>query len=155
VPSRPAGVVLANGPGDPAALPHVVQVVRDLLATDVPVMGICLGHQLLALAAGGTTSRLKFGHHGSNHPVKDLRSGQVHITSQNHEFQVDAASLPPDSGYYVTHVNLNDGSVEGIAHRERPIFSVQFHPEGCPGPQDNQYLFDYFLDELVARHGAG
>jgi len=150
----PAGVVLANGPGDPAALPHVVQVVRDLLATDVPVMGICLGHQLLALAVGGTTSRLKFGHHGSNHPVKDLRSGDVHITSQNHEYQVDAASLPPDSGYYVTHVNLNDGSVEGIAHRERPVFSVQFHPEGCPGPQDNQYLFDYFLDELVARHGA-
>jgi carbamoyl-phosphate synthase small subunit len=150
----PAGVVLANGPGDPAALPHVVQVVRDLLATDVPVMGICLGHQLLALAVGGTTSRLKFGHHGSNHPVKDLRSGQVHITSQNHEFQVDAASLPSDSGYQVTHVNLNDGSVEGIAHHERPVFSVQFHPEGCPGPQDNQYLFDYFLDELVARHGA-
>jgi carbamoyl-phosphate synthase small subunit len=148
---QPAGIVLANGPGDPAALPHVAGVVRELLATDVPIMGICLGHQLLALAAGGTTSRLKYGHHGANHPVKDLRTGRVHITSQNHEFQVDAASLPPDSGFYVSHVNLNDGSVEGIAHRERPIFSVQFHPEGCPGPQDNQYLFDYFLDELVAR----
>src|SRR5579884_3713446 len=148
---RPAGVVLANGPGDPAALPHVAAVVRELLATDIPIVGICLGHQLLALAAGGTTSRLKYGHHGANHPVKDLRTGRVHITSQNHEFQVDAASLPPDAGFYVSHVNLNDGSVEGIAHRERPIFSVQFHPEGCPGPQDNQYLFDYFLDELVGR----
>src|SRR5205814_1404321 len=94
----PAGIVLANGPGDPAALPRVVEVVRELLETEVPIMGICLGHQLLALAAGGTTSRLKYGHHGANHPVKDLRTGRVHITSQNHEFQVDAASLPPDSG---------------------------------------------------------
>ena len=147
---QPAGIVLANGPGDPAALPQVVALVRGLLDGEVPVMGICLGHQLLGLAAGATTSRLKFGHHGGNHPVKDLRTGRVHVTSQNHEFQVDAGSLPPGSGFYVSHVNLNDGSVEGLAHRERPIFSVQFHPEGCPGPQDNQYLFDYFLDELVA-----
>jgi carbamoyl-phosphate synthase small subunit len=147
---HPAGIVLANGPGDPAALPQVVELVRGVLDADVPVMGICLGHQLLALAAGATTSRLKFGHHGGNHPVKDLRTGRVHITSQNHEFQVDADSLPASSGYYVSHVNLNDGSVEGLAHRERPIFSVQFHPEGCPGPQDNQYLFDHFLDDLVA-----
>jgi carbamoyl-phosphate synthase small subunit len=142
--------VLANGPGDPAALPQVVELVRGVLDADVPVMGICLGHQLLALAAGATTSRLKFGHHGGNHPVKDLRTGRVHITSQNHEFQVDADSLPAASGFYVSHVNLNDGSVEGLAHRELPIFSVQFHPEGCPGPQDNQYLFDHFLDDLVA-----
>jgi carbamoyl-phosphate synthase small subunit len=118
---RPAGVVLANGPGDPAALPSVVDFVRGL----------------------------RYGHHGGNHPVKDLRTGRVYITTQNHEFQVDAASLPAASGFAVSHVNLNDNSVEGIAHRERPIFSVQFHPEGCPGPQDNQYLFDYFLDNLV------
>jgi carbamoyl-phosphate synthase small subunit len=146
---RPAGVVLANGPGDPAALPEVVEFVRGLLGLDVPVMGICLGHQLLAQAAGATTSRLRYGHHGGNHPVKDLRTGRVYITTQNHEFQVDAATLPAASGFEVSHVNLNDSSVEGIAHRERPIFSVQFHPEGCPGPQDNQYLFDYFLDELI------
>ncbi|HZS01254.1 MAG TPA: glutamine-hydrolyzing carbamoyl-phosphate synthase small subunit [Chloroflexota bacterium] len=146
---QPAGIVLANGPGDPAALPEVVALVRGLLDLDVPVMGICLGHQLLAQAAGATTSRLRYGHHGGNHPVKDLRTGRVYITTQNHEFQVDAASLPAASGFVVSHVNLNDNSVEGIAHRERPIFSVQFHPEGCPGPQDNQYLFDYFLDELV------
>ncbi len=152
---RPAGIVLANGPGDPGALPGAVALVRDLLRTDWPVMGICLGHQLLGLAAGATTSRLKYGHHGANHPVKDLRTGRVHITSQNHEFQVDAASLPPESGFYVSHVNLNDGSVEGLAHRERPVFSVQFHPEGCPGPQDNQYLFDYFFEQLPARTARG
>ncbi|HWP29753.1 MAG TPA: carbamoyl phosphate synthase small subunit, partial [Chloroflexota bacterium] len=150
--AQPDGVVLANGPGDPAALPMVIDLVRGLLATDLPIMGICLGHQLLALAAGATTSRLKYGHHGGNHPVKDLRTGRVYITTQNHEFQVDADSLPPDSGFYVSHINLNDGSVEGLAHCDRPVFSVQFHPEGCPGPQDNQYLFDYFLDELVAGH---
>jgi carbamoyl-phosphate synthase small subunit len=155
---RPAGVVLANGPGDPAALPQVVDLVRGLLDLEVPVMGICLGHQLLAQAAGATTSRLRYGHHGGNHPVKDLRTGRVYITTQNHEFQVDAASLPAASGFTVSHINLNDNSVEGIAHRERPIFSVQFHPEGCPGPQDNQYLFDYFLDDLIgarARKAEG
>jgi carbamoyl-phosphate synthase small subunit len=149
--ARPAGVVLANGPGDPAALPGVVGLVRDLLRTDLPIFGICLGHQLLALAVGATTSRLPFGHHGSNHPVQDVRTGAVHITAQNHEFQVDRDSLPATSGFYVSHINLNDGSVEGLAHRERPIFSVQFHPEGCPGPQDNQYLFDEFFALLAAR----
>jgi carbamoyl-phosphate synthase small subunit len=152
--TRPAGLVLANGPGDPAALAEVVGLVREVLASDLPVMGICLGHQVLALAAGATTSRLRFGHHGSNHPVKDLRTGRVHITSQNHEFQVDADSLPASSGLFVSHLNLNDRSVEGLAHHERPIFSVQFHPEGCPGPQDNQYLFDYFFDLLAASGGT-
>ncbi|HLI27903.1 MAG TPA: glutamine-hydrolyzing carbamoyl-phosphate synthase small subunit [Chloroflexota bacterium] len=151
--ARPAGVVLANGPGDPAALPGVVGLVRDLLRTDLPIFGICLGHQLLALAVGATTSRLPFGHHGSNHPVQDVRTGAVHITAQNHEFQVDRDSLPAASGFYVSHINLNDGSVEGLAHRERPVFSVQFHPEGCPGPQDNQYLFDEFFALLAARVG--
>ena len=107
-------------------------------------------------AAGGmrwrklraTTSRIKFGHHGGNHPVKELTTGRVNITSQNHEFQVDAASIPADSGFFVSHLNLNDGSVEGLAHPSRPVFSVQYHPEGSPGPQDNQYLFDRFLDML-------
>src|SRR5262245_60557901 len=145
-----AGLLLANGPGDPATLEGPVELCRQAIGR-IPLFGICLGHQVLGLAAGATTSRLPFGHHGANHPVKDLVTGRVHITSQNHEFQVDAASLPADSGFYVSHLNLNDGSVEGLAHHERPVFSVQFHPEGCPGPQDNQYLFDYFLDELVAR----
>jgi carbamoyl-phosphate synthase small subunit len=153
--AKPDGLLLANGPGDPTALPAVVDVVRQTLRTDLPVMGICLGHQVLALAAGATTSRLKYGHHGSNHPVKDLRTGQVHITSQNHEFQVDRDSLPPDSGFTISHVNLNDDSVEGLVHRERPVFSVQFHPEGCPGPQDNQYLFDDFVQAIRRQRAAG
>jgi len=148
--TRPDGIVLSNGPGDPAVLEEQVAATRRLMESGLPIFGICLGHQMLALALGATTSRLKFGHHGGNHPVKDLQSGRVHITSQNHEFQVDADSLPPASGFVVSHVNLNDGSVEGLAHPTRPIFSVQFHPEGSPGPQDNQYLFDRFL-ELVRR----
>ena len=142
---QPDGVVVANGPGDPAMLPSQVEMVRGLLASRLPLMGICLGHQLLGQAIGGTTSRLKFGHHGGNHPVKDLTTGRVHITSQNHEFQVDARSIPPKSGFFVSHVNLNDGSVEGLAHPTLPVFSVQYHPEGSPGPQDNQYVFDRFL----------
>ncbi len=141
----PAGVVVSNGPGDPASLAGVVQTMRDLLSSEVPLLGICLGHQLLGIAVGGKTSRLKFGHHGGNHPVRDVISGRVHVTAQNHEFQVEAASLPADTGFYVSHVNLNDGSVEGLAHRSRPVFSVQYHPEASPGPQDNLYVFDRFL----------
>ncbi len=148
---NPDGVMLCNGPGDPASLAITVETVRGLLDTSIPIMGICLGHQILGLAVGATTSRLKFGHHGGNHPVKEVATGRVNITSQNHEFQVDAGSLPPESGFYVSHVNLNDGSVEGLAHPARPVFSVQYHPEGCPGPQDNQYLFDRFLEMI--RHG--
>jgi carbamoyl-phosphate synthase small subunit len=109
-------------------------------------MGICLGHQLLGLAAGATTSRLPYGHHGGNHPVRDLATGQVTITTQNHEFQVVAETLPASSGFEVSRINLNDGSVEGLRHRELPVFSVQYHPEGCPGPQDSQSLFDEFLE---------
>jgi carbamoyl-phosphate synthase small subunit len=141
----PHGVVLSNGPGDPATMPSAVGVARELVAARIPLLGICLGHQILGQAIGATTSRLKFGHHGGNHPVKDLTTGRVHITAQNHEFQVDAAAVPPHSGFYVSHLNLNDGSVEGLAHREWPVFSVQYHPEGAPGPQDNQYIFDRFL----------
>jgi len=143
---NPDGVVLCNGPGDPASLRQVVETCRGLLRAEVPLMGICLGHQVLGRAIGGTTSRLKFGHHGGNHPVKDLVTGRVNITSQNHEFQVDADSIPAESGFYVSHRNLNDGSVEGLAHPTLPVFSVQYHPEGSPGPQDNQYLFDRFLE---------
>lgn len=148
----PDGVLLCNGPGDPASLTRTVETVRGLLETRIPMMGICLGHQILGLAIGATTSRLKFGHHGGNHPVKDLKTGRVDVTSQNHEFQVDAGSIPADSGFFVSHINLNDGSVEGLAHPSLPVFSVQYHPEGSPGPQDNQYLFDRFL-EMVKREG--
>ncbi len=138
------GLVLANGPGDPAVLEGPVELARQGLGR-IPLFGICLGHQIMGRAAGATTSRLPYGHHGANHPVKDLETGQVHITSQNHEFQVDAASLPPGD-FFVSQRNLNDGSVEGLGHRTLPAFSVQYHPEGCPGPQDNQHLYDRFLE---------
>jgi carbamoyl-phosphate synthase large subunit len=146
------GLVLSNGPGDPAVLDAPVALARAALG-HVPLFGICLGHQILGRAAGATTSRLPFGHHGANHPVKDLQTGRVHITSQNHEFQVDAASLP-DGEFFVSQLNLNDGSVEGLSHRTLPAFSVQYHPEGCPGPQDNQYLYDRFV-EMVRAHRTG
>jgi carbamoyl-phosphate synthase large subunit len=141
----PHGVVLSNGPGDPARLPHAVRLCRQLLDRRIPLLGICLGHQILGQAAGASTSRLRFGHHGGNHPVRDAETGAVYVTSQNHEFQVDAASLPADSGWYVSERNLNDGSVEGLRHRELPAFSVQYHPEGAPGPQDRAGVFDEFL----------
>ena len=143
------GLVLSNGPGDPAVLAGPVELARQALGR-IPLFGICLGHQILGMAAGATTSRLPFGHHGANHPVKDLETGLVHITSQNHEFQVDAASIPAGD-LVVTQRNLNDGSVEGLAHRTLPAFSVQYHPEGCPGPQDNQHLYDRFLDMVRER----
>lgn len=148
---EPEGVLVSNGPGDPALLPGPVATVRELIAKGIPFFGICLGHQILGRAIGATTSRLKFGHHGSNHPVIDVVSGRVYITSQNHEFQVDSASIPEESGFYVSHLNLNDKSVEGLAHRDLAVFSVQYHPEGCPGPQDNQYLFDRFVEMVGSR----
>lgn len=147
---HPLGVVVSNGPGDPARLDSCAAMVRGLLKERVPLMGICLGHQLLGMAIGGRTSRLRYGHHGANHPVQDTRTGLVHITSQNHEFQVDRDSIPPESGFYISQTSLNDGSVEGIAHEDWPVFSVQYHPEGAPGPQDNQYLFDRFIQSCVA-----
>ena len=143
------GLLLANGPGDPATLDGPVELCREAIGR-IPLLGICLGHQILGRAAGATTSRLPFGHHGANHPVKDLDTGSVHITSQNHEFQVDAASLP-DGEFFVSQVNLNDGSVEGLAHRSLPAFSVQYHPEGCPGPTDNLELFDRFVEMVRGR----
>lgn len=147
----PDGVFLSNGPGDPAAVTYAVAHVRDLASADVPVFGICLGHQLLALALGASTYKLKFGHRGGNHPVKRLASGQVEITAQNHGFAVDPATLPGD--VEVTHTNLYDGTVEGIRHRAKPLFSVQYHPEAAPGPHDADYLFRQFLD-LIEQHKA-
>jgi carbamoyl-phosphate synthase large subunit len=143
------GLVLSNGPGDPAVLDAPVQLAREALG-QIPLFGICLGHQIIGRAAGATTSRLPYGHHGANHPVKDLDTGRVHITSQNHEFQVDDASIPPGD-FYVSQRNLNDGSVEGLGHRKVPAFSVQYHPEGCPGPQDNQHLYDRFIEMVRSQ----
>ncbi len=145
----PDGVLVANGPGDPEQADAAVTTISKLIGR-YPLAGICLGHQLLGLAIGASTSRLKFGHRGANHPVKDLKTGRVHITSQNHGFQVDANSIPAGSGFHVSHVNMNDGSVEGLAHESLPVFSIQYHPEASPGPQDNQYLFERFLD-MVER----
>jgi carbamoyl-phosphate synthase small subunit len=147
--ARPDGVFLSNGPGDPAALPYAIENARALVDADVPVFGICLGHQVLGLAMGGRTFKLKFGHRGANHPVKQLDTGRVEITSQNHGFAVDPASVPDD--VEVTHVNLYDGTIEGLRHRRRPVFCVQYHPEASPGPHDADYLFRLFLDEMERR----
>jgi len=147
---RPQGVILSNGPGDPARLDGAVRLAGELLELRVPLLGICLGHQIIGRAAGATTSRLKFGHHGGNHAVREEATGRVSITSHNHEFQVDGESLPPGSNWYVSERNLNDGSVEGLRHRELPAFSVQYHPEGAPGPQDRAGVFDEFLAMAAA-----
>lgn len=138
---RPDGVFLSNGPADPAALGYAVDMIRTLIGK-VPIMGICLGHQLLGLASGAQSGRLKFGHHGCNHPVRNLATGAVEITSQNHNFALLSDSLP--SCLEVTHINLNDGTIEGIRHRSEPAFSVQYHPEAAPGPHDSGYLFTQF-----------
>ena len=149
---EPDGVFLSNGPGDPEGAPYLVESVRKLLGK-VPVFGICLGHQILGLAAGGRTYKLPFGHHGANHPVKDLATGRVEITSQNHNFAVDPASVAA-GGWEPTHVNLNDDTCEGMRHREWPAFSVQYHPEASPGPHDANYLFERFTS-LMSEHKKG
>jgi carbamoyl-phosphate synthase small subunit len=150
---HPDGVIVSPGPGDPANLDAGLDVVRDLLATRTPYFGICLGHQLLARAIGADTIKLKFGHRGGNHPVKDLRDGHVSITSQNHGFKVEESTLPEGDDWQVAIINLNDGSVEGLAHRDLPVLSVQFHPEASPGPWDNGRLFDQFLEMSRQRTG--
>jgi carbamoyl-phosphate synthase small subunit len=149
--TNPDGVFLSNGPGDPAPLTYAIDNAKALVASKVPVFGICLGHQILGLAMGGKTFKLKFGHRGANHPVKKLASGKVEITSQNHGFAVDPASLP--DAVEVTHVNLYDGTVEGLRHRTRPVFSVQYHPEASPGPHDADYLFNDFLELIEEARG--
>ena len=173
---KPAGVFLSNGPADPAALPYAIENIRKILGLTplegsnvqkferskfepanlrtcepgtIPIMGICLGHQLLALACGAKTGRLSFGHHGCNHPVKELATGRVQITSQNHNFAVLADTLPPE--LEVTHLNLNDGTIEGLRHRTLPAFSVQYHPEACPGPHDAAPLFARFQEMIHAE----
>ncbi len=143
---KPDGIMLSNGPGDPAGVPYVVETVKQLIGK-FPIFGICFGHQMLGLALSGKTYKLKFGHHGGNHPVKDLKTGKVHITVQNHCFCVDIDSLNKDD-IEITHINLNDQTLEGIRHKKLPIFSVQFHPEASPGPHDAKYMFDEFVEMM-------
>ena len=150
---EPDGVFLSNGPGDPAAVDYAIATLRDLADGSLPIFGICLGHQLLGLALGGETVKLPYGHRGGNHPVRDLNTGQVLITSQNHGFAVrgDTGGVPGAKSLEVTHLNLNDGTVEGVKHREYPIFAVQYHPEASPGPHDAQGHFQQFLQALDSQ----
>jgi carbamoyl-phosphate synthase small subunit len=146
---KPAGIFLSNGPGDPAALGYIVREVKTLLDSSIPIFGICLGHQILGQAFGGKTFKLKFGHRGANQPVKDMESGRVEITSQNHGFAVDAKSMPKDVS--VNRINLNDQTVEGLRHKKKPVFCVQYHPEASPGPHDSTPLFAEFRRAIEAR----
>ena len=149
---KPDGVLLSNGPGDPAALGYVVETTKQLLGK-IPIFGICLGHQIIGQALGGKTYKLKFGHHGANHPVKDVATGRIAITSQNHGFCVDLDTLNKKE-IKITHVNLNDQTLEGIRHKKLPVFSVQFHPEASPGPHDAEYLFAEFIAMMKKRKHA-
>ena len=146
---KPDGVLLSNGPGDPEPVTYGIKTIKRLIDAGTPLFGICLGHQLLGLALGGKTFKLKFGHHGANHPVKDLATGKIEITTQNHGFCVDIDSLPRE--VKTTHVNLNDGTSEGMAHSQLPLFSVQYHPEAAAGPHDARYLFKRFGEAMVER----
>ncbi len=145
---KPDGVMLSNGPGDPAGLPYAVEIVQELIRQEIPIFGICLGHQLIGRALGGETQKLKFGHHGGNHPVQNLATREVFITAQNHNYTVVPESLPSDQ-VEITHLSLNDQSVEGLRMRSKPVFSVQYHPEAAPGPHDAHGLFDAFLQQVL------
>jgi carbamoyl-phosphate synthase small subunit len=147
---KPDGLFLSNGPGDPAAIDYALEAIRDLSGSGLPTFGICLGHQLIGLAYGGRTAKLSYGHRGGNHPVQDLRNDQVLITTQNHGFAVvgDAGGIPGAPALEVTHLNLNDGTIEGIRHRELPLFAVQYHPEAAPGPHDALPHFAEFMASL-------
>ncbi len=147
---NPEGIFLSNGPGDPEACDYAVEAARGLMGSGRPVFGICLGHQILGLACGGATFKLKYGHRGGNHPVRNVATGQVEITAQNHGFAVDPG-LFDDGRFILTHVNLNDGTVEGFRHRDLPVFSVQYHPEASPGPHDSHYLFREFITRMAER----
>ena len=148
---EPDGIFLSNGPGDPASMKSVVDEIRELIETETPMFGICLGHQLIGSAFGGETYKLKFGHRGGNQPIKDLTTGKIEITSHNHGFAVDASSLPAE--VEVTHINLNDNTVAGLRHKTLPVFSVQYHPESAPGPHDSEYLFERFIEAMKDRSG--
>ncbi len=149
---KPDGIFLSNGPGDPAACTDIIEELKQLIASRIPIFGICLGLQLLGLALGAKTYKLKFGHRGANQPVKDLLTGKVEITCQNHGFAVEESSMPDSLA--LTHINLNDKSVEGFTHRALPIFAVQYHPEASPGPHDSRYLFQRFYDFINANKHA-
>ena len=142
--TRPDGILLSNGPGNPEDCVEEIETLKRLFKTNIPILGICLGHQLMALANGFKTGKLKYGHRGSNHPVKDLETGKVYITSQNHGYYVLEDSIDPEIAE-VSHINLNDGTVEGIRYKNKNVSTVQFHPEACPGPEETAYLFDEFL----------
>jgi len=144
---NPDGIMLSNGPGDPKECTAIIKEIRKLYETDLPIFAICLGHQLMALATGADTFKMKYGHRGGNHPVKDLRTGRVYISSQNHGYVVDMDKLDPNVAV-PAFINVNDGTNEGLAYTDKKIFTVQFHPEACPGPQDSAYLFDQFIDML-------
>jgi carbamoyl-phosphate synthase small subunit len=149
---NPEGIFLSNGPGDPAAAVHAIETISTLVQQGIPTFGICLGHQLLSLVFGAKTYKLRFGHRGANHPVKNLLTGEIEITSQNHGFAVDQNGLPP--ALEATHMNLNDNTLSGIRHRELPVFSVQYHPEAAPGPHDSDYLFKQFIEMMSAGKSA-
>ena len=149
---KPDGVFLSNGPGDPEPCDYAIEAARTIIEAGIPTFGICLGHQIMGLASGARTLKMKFGHHGANHPVKDLDTGSVMITSQNHGFAVDPQSLP--ANLRVTHVSLFDGSIQGLARVDRPAFCFQGHPEASPGPHDIRPLFDRFISLMQGRHGG-
>ena len=149
---KPDGIFLSNGPGDPEPCDFAIKAIKDLFDYNIPIFGICLGHQLISLASGAKTKKMKYGHHGANHPVLDLKTEKVMITSQNHGFVVDENTLPKD--FKVTHRSLFDNTIQGIKHKNLPIFSFQGHPEACPGPQDVNYLFEDFINFMKKNINA-